>query len=101
MGIRNRKNSSIDRTNVDRMDRTSSDSRGDGMAGNEGIDEPSQDRTNRMSGGSRQQGRESMDDASSFSGQGGQRGGSDHQEGTGYMEEESNTDNSDEENPLA
>lgn len=82
-------NSAMDRTNVERTDRAmSADSQGDSMAGSEGIDEPSMHEHNRMSTGDRsgrQQGREgSTDDASDFSGMGGQRENSVDREGTGY-----------------
>lgn len=122
--FRKRKNSAMDQTNVERVDRMDADSHGDGVAGSEGIDEPSMHEHNRMStsdrgssrGGSRQQGREGRtDDASSFSGQGNQRENSmDRSEGTGYTgnrggnirrddrleSERSTTGNSESENPL-
>lgn len=94
--FRKRKDSSaMDRTNVERTDRSmSADSQGDSMAGSEGIDEPSMHEHNRMStsgrGGNRQQGREgSTDDASDFGGMGGQRENSVDREGTGYTGSES------------
>lgn len=121
--FRKHKSSAMDQTNVERVDRMDADSHGDGMAGSEGIDEPSMHEHNRMStsdrgksGGSRQQGREgSTDDASTFSGQGNQRENSmDRSEGTGYTgnrgnmkgrddrleSERSTTGNSESENPL-
>ena len=70
--------SAMERTNVERSDRMSADSRGDGMAGSEGIEDPVMET-------GRQQGREQTDDASSFSGQGAQKEGSVSEgEGTGY-----------------
>ena len=95
----------------------------DAMAGSEGIDDLA------MEAG-RQQGREPMDDASEFGGQGAQREGSPNPEGTGYTgnsgnmsgssrgpantkrsakdrtsndrdQDDSTTENSDSENPLA
>lgn len=71
--------SELDSNNVEQSDRSMhADSRGDGMAGSEGIEDP-------MLENGRQQGRESTDDASSFSGQGAQKEGRVTQgEGTGY-----------------
>jgi hypothetical protein len=71
--------SEMDRTNVERSDRSmSAGSQGDGMAGSEGIEDPALET-------GRQQGREQSDDASSFSGQGAQKEGRMTEgEGTGY-----------------
>lgn len=89
------------RTNIERSDRTmGAGASGDRMAGSEGIDDP-------MTEQGRQQGRESTDDADSFSGQGAQREGSPRPDGTGYTGsskrtgESSNTDENESENPLS
>ena len=69
----------MERTNVERTDRTmSAGADDDGMAGAEGIEDPTMDI-------GRQQGREGiMDDATSFTGRGAQKGGGPSREGTGY-----------------
>lgn len=64
----------------------------DSMAGSEGIDDLA------MESG-RQQGREAMDDAGTFSGQGNQREGSPNPEGTGYTGNSGNMSGSSREMP--
>jgi hypothetical protein len=70
MGTRNRSN-------------RNAENRTDEAAGSEGIEDPA------MEAG-RQQGRELMDDATDFGGQGGQREGSPEPEGTGYTADSRN-----------
>lgn len=106
---------------VDRQDRSmSAGSRTDSSMGSEGIEDPAMEQSSRESmrgssreersgrassrdmsrvGRGRQQGRESKDDARSFSGKGHQKEGSSSTEGTGYTDG-SSTDHSESENPL-
>ena len=79
MGTRNRRNQNPDMGKEANM----SEHRTDEAAGSEGIEDPA------MEAG-RQQGRELMDDATDFGGQGGQREGSPEPEGTGYTADSRN-----------
>ena len=91
----------------DRMDRVQgAGSHGDMRAGDEGLDDSAMSRTHRddmsatpMHGDSLGEGR--TDDASGFSGQGGQKEGAvEEAEGTGYTDN-SNTSRNRPENPLS
>ena len=84
MGTRNRSNRNPDMGEESNM----SDYRTDEAAGSEGIEDPA------MEAG-RQQGREMMDDATEFGGQGGQREGSPDPEGTGYTSRGRTTEETD------
>jgi len=79
MGTRNRSNRNTDMPEESNV----SEDRTDEAAGSEGIEDPA------MEAG-RQQGRELMDDATDFGGQGGQREGSPEPEGTGYTADSHN-----------